>query len=584
MGSVGEAKRPNFLVIVADDLGYSDIGPFGSEIPTPALDFLANTGVRLTNFHTASACSPTRSMLLSGTDHHIAGLGQMAEHMPPNARDTPGYEGYLNFRVAALPEVLQDSGYETMMAGKWHLGTTKETSPSARGFEKSFVFLSGCHNHFNYEPHLEDPNHSVLNINAAKMWMHDSAFIDRTKDIPADFYSTTSYSQAIINQLKTRDTSKPFFAYLAFTAPHWPLQAPQSVIAKYKGHYNDGPEALRTKRVTQLARLGLISPDVAVAPMCHGPTEWSEMTEAERVESARKMEVFAAMVDLIDQNIGKVLDHLDATGELDNTFILFMSDNGAEGALLEAMPIMGGASKISSIIDKYFDNSLDNIGNADSYVWYGPAWATASMAPSRGFKTWITEGGIRCPCIVRYPPAFGNSTNNQAYQTAIVNGGAHPPQTGVHTDSFATVMDIFPTILALADVPIPDPVKPFRGRNIVPIRGTSWLPHLANKTAQFHPSPEEITGWELFNSRAIRQGPYKALWMAAPRGKDRWELYDVEKDPGEGVDLAEDEAHRGVLERLVACWERYVSETGLVDDPVWGAEVDAEVGIVWGGR
>lgn len=582
MGSIGQAKRPNFLVIVADDLGYSDIGPFGSEIPTPALDFLANTGVRLTNFHTASACSPTRSMLLSGTDHHIAGLGQMAEHMPPNAKDAPGYEGYLNFRVAALPEVLQDSGYETMMAGKWHLGTTQETSPSARGFEKSFVFLSGCHNHYNYEPHLEDPKHSVLNINAAKMWMRDSNFIDRTKDIPADFYSTSSYSQEIINQLKTRDSSKPFFAYLAFTAPHWPLQAPQSIIAKYKGRYDDGPEVLRAKRLTQLAKLGIISPDVTAASMCHGPAEWSEMTEAERAESARKMEVFAAMVDLIDQNIGKVLDHLEATDELDNTFILFMSDNGAEGALLEAMPIMGTASKMSSILDKYFDNSLDNIGNASSYVWYGPAWATASMAPSRGFKTWITEGGIRCPCIVRYPPAFGTSTNNQANQT--VGGTAPPPQNGVHTDSFATVMDILPTILSLANVPIPDPGKPFRGRTIAPVRGTSWLPHLTNKATQFHNDPEEITGWELFNSRAIRQGPYKALWMAAPRGKDRWELYDVEKDPGEVMDLAEDKAYGAILERLVGCWERYVSETGLVDDQIWGAEVDVEMGEVWGGR
>ena len=587
MGSLGESKRPNFLVIVADDLGYSDVGPFGSEIPTPALDFLANTGVRLTNFHTASACSPTRSMLFSGTDHHIAGLGQMAEHMPPNARDAPGYEGYLNFRVAAMSEILQDAGYETMMAGKWHLGTTRETAPCSRGFDQSFVFLSGCHNHYNYEPHLEDPKHSVLNINAARFWMRDSNFIDRTRDIPSDFYSSTSYSQAIIDQLDNRDDpSKPFFAYLAFTAPHWPLQAPQATIATYKGHYDSGPDALRAKRLAQLTKLGLISPNVVAAPMCTGPSEWADMTPAERADSARKMEVFAAMVDLIDESIGKVLDHLESIDELDNTFILFMSDNGAEGALLEAMPIMGGASNMGAIIDKYFDNSLENIGNPDSYVWYGPQWATASMAPSRGFKTWITEGGIRCPCIVRYPPAFGNKSS-EPYSSSKTSQPI--AQTGQHTDSFATVMDILPTILSLAEVPAPDPALPFRNRNtpIAPIRGTSWLPHLTNKTNHFHTDPKEITGWELFNSRAIRQGAYKALWMAAPRGKDRWELYDVEKDPGEVNDLAESEVeeHKRVLERLVRGWEAYVSETGLVlDDEGWGKDVDREVGMVWGGR
>ncbi|KAJ9137459.1 Arylsulfatase [Pleurostoma richardsiae] len=535
-------SRPNFLVIVADDLGYSDISPFGSEIATPVLERLALDGVRLTNFHTASACSPTRSMLFSGTDNHIAGLGQMAEHMHGDAyRGRSGYEGYLNFRVAALSEILQDAGYHTIMSGKWHLGLSRETCPHARGFDDSFAFLSGCCNHFNFEPQLDDPSHAIFTpINAAEFWMRDGEFLDRTKDLPSNFYSTTSFTDKLIDYLnERRNTNKPFFAYLPFTAPHWPLQAPREVIDKYKGVYDDGPAALRARRLQRLTELSLIPEDVEPAPMIN--TEWDKMRPAERAESARKMEVFAAMVDLIDQNVGRVVDHLEATGELDNTFILFMSDNGAEGALLEALPLMGGGKSVAQIIERYYNNKIENMGAADSYVWYGPDWALASMAPSRGYKTWITEGGIRCPCLVRYPP--------------------FAEQGGLRTNSFATVMDILPTILELAGVS--NPGSQFRGREVVPVRGSSWVSHLDGKASSFHDEDKEITGWELFGLRAIRQGPWKALYMTAPRGKDKWELYNLENDPGEIHDLADSEPE--ILEKLVEHWEVYYSETGMFD-------------------
>ncbi|KAL4811643.1 alkaline-phosphatase-like protein [Aspergillus spinulosporus] len=543
-------KRPNFLLIVADDLGYSDIGPFGSEIKTPALDRLAQTGFRLSNFHTASACSPTRSMLFSGTDNHIAGLGQMQEHMAAGARyeGRPGYEGYLNFRVAALSEILQDAGYHTIMSGKWHLGLTKETAPCSRGFDKSFVYLSGCGNHFNYEPQLDDLTQAIFTpMNSGKFWMENGEFLDRKVDLPQDFYSTTSFTDKLLDYLSQReDKDQPFFAYLPFTAPHWPLQAPREVIDKYSGLYNDGPKALRTRRLQRLVDLGIISPDIEPANPVQKEDDktWEQMSSEERSHSARRMEVFAAMVEMIDKNIGRVLDHLEETGALDDTFILFMSDNGAEGAVLEALPIMGGATSVNAIIDRYYNNKLENIGMHDSFVWYGPAWACASMAPSRGFKTWITEGGIRCPCIVRYPPLGPGSS-----------GG------GTITDSFATVMDILPTILDLAGVPLPGDV--FRGRAVVPVRGSSWVAHLCGRTASFHDEEKEITGWELFGLRAIRKGAWKALYMTAPRGKDRWELYNVIVDPGELNDLAESEP--GILKELIEHWEIYCAETGMVD-------------------
>lgn len=545
-------KKPNFLIIVADDLGYSDIKPFGGEIDTPCLDELAKDGTLLTNFHTASACSPTRSMLFSGTDNHIAGLGQMAEMARgPEYKNHPGYEGYLNFRVAALSEVLQDAGYYCASSGKWHLGTTAETSPHARGFDDSFALLAGCSNHYNFEPQLDKPEDKVFTpLNAAKFWMENDKFLDRTKDLPSDFYSSTTFADKLVDYLSLRKQNdqhkdKPFFAYLPFTAPHWPLQAPKDLIAKYKGRYDDGPYALREKRLQGLKDLGLIPQDVDAAPMTGYKEEraWAHMAPEERAASARKMEVFAAMVESMDQSIATVITHLKQTAELDNTFILFMSDNGAEGAFLEAMPVMGGEDSVNSIINHYYDNSLANIGAADSFVWYGAEWACAATAPSRGYKCWITEGGIRCPCLVRYPRAISS-------QVKITN-------------SFATVMDIFPTMLELAGVPLPGPS--FRGREVVPIRGASWVPHLTGQHGEFHGEETVITGWELMGGRAIREGRFKALSMPPPRGMGEWELYDVEDDPGEVRDLAGLEEWRGVLERLKELWQVYYFETGLFD-------------------
>lgn len=349
-------KQPNFLIIVADDLGFSDISPYGGEISTPVLSQLAAEGIRMTNFHTASACSPTRSMLFSGTDNHIAGLGQMAEHMRAHGtffQDKPGYEGYLNFRVAALSEVLQDAGYLTMMSGKWHLGLTKELAPCSRGFDKSFSFLPGSGNHHGWEPQLEDGEFRIPCMNTDGFWMDGEEFLDREADLPEDFYSTTSFTDRLLDFFAKRDErekDKPFFAYLPLTAPHWPLQAPRKVVAKYHGKYQDGPDALTQQRLKRMVELGIVAAGVEPAP----PSgvlgkEWNDMSEEERTASARKMEVFAAMVDLIDTNIGRVVDYLRETDELDNTFVLFMSDNGAEGAALEALPV----SCDQSLIEKW---------------------------------------------------------------------------------------------------------------------------------------------------------------------------------------------------------------------------------------
>ncbi|KAH6999474.1 putative arylsulfatase [Ilyonectria destructans] len=539
-------KRPNFLMIVADDLGFSDTGPYGSEISTPSLDRLAKDGLRMTDFHTAPACSPTRAMLMSGTDNHVAGLGQMAEFMATNAeafQGHPGYEGYLNFRIAALPEILQDEGYFTAMSGKWHLGLKPEHAPSARGFTKSLALLPGAGNHFNYEPDFDPDLNYPSFMKSDGLWMEGDRVIDRSSEFPDDFYSTNYFTDRLLQFLDERtpdEAEQPFFAYLAYTAPHWPLQAPQNIVEKYRGQYSDGPDELRTRRLEQLRSLGLMPEDAIPAPVNSSTTEWQNLSASEQADSARRMEVYAAMVDAMDQNIGRVLDRLEDTGELDNTFVVFMSDNGAEGALLEAIPVMRSIGLLSAI-EKHFDNSTDNLGNPTSFFWYGPRWASAATAPSRGFKGFTTEGGIRCPCIVRYP-ALQRGTQQISHD-------------------FTTVMGILPTCLELAG--IQPPGKTFRGREIAPIRGKSWVPYLSGEKKSVYDADLDVTGWELFGLRGIRRGNFKAVLIPPPRGSGEWELYNVAKDPGEIEDLAEME--KGILNELLTEWENYFAETGMFE-------------------
>ncbi|MEK1904802.1 MAG: arylsulfatase [Pseudomonas sp.] len=525
-------SRPNFLVILADDLGFSDLGAFGSEIATPNLDALATAGLRLTDFHTASTCSPTRSMLLTGTDHHIAGIGSMAEAIAPEQIGQPGYEGYLNDRVVALPELLREAGYQTLMSGKWHLGLTAELAPHARGFERSFSLLPGAANHYGFEPPYDESTPGVLKSTPA-LYIEDDKFVE---NLPEDFYSSDAFGDKLLQYLKERDQSRPFFAYLPFSAPHWPLQAPQDVVAKYKGRYDAGPSVLRQERLARLKELGLVGENVEAHPVLPLTQEWDKLTPEKRAISARTMEVYAAMVERMDWNIGRVVDYLRQQGELDNTFVVFLSDNGAEGALLEAFPKFG--PNLQSFLDTHYDNSLENIGNANSYVWYGPRWAQAATAPSKLFKAFTTQGGIRVPALVRYP--------DFARQGEIGH-------------AFGTVMDLTPTILDLAG--IRHPGTRWQGREVAPLRGKSWLGYLSGETAQVH-DENSITGWELFGMRAVRKGSWKAVYIPAPLGPASWQLYDLSQDPGEVHDLAKSDPDK--LAALIEHWDEYAEETGVV--------------------
>ena len=490
---------------------------------------LAYAGLRLHGFHTAPTCSPTRAMLLTGTDHHIAGLGTMAETMTGELRGRPGHEGYLNDSVVTLAELLRDGGYQTLMSGKWHLGLTADRVPAARGFERSYALLPGAANHYGYEPQA-DVKPGLLQ-STPSLYAEDRDFVAP----PQGFYSSDTFTDRLIGYLEARDRGRPFFAYLAYSAPHWPLQAPADIVAHYRGRYAAGPEALRLARLERVKRLGLAPANAEPDPMVGG-RPWEELTEAERSLAARTMEVYAGMVERMDWNVGRVIDHLTRTGDLDNTFILFMSDNGAAGELLEAMPFFG--PNLQEFIAEHYDNSLDNIGRANSYVWYGPRWAQAATAPSRLYKGFTAQGGIRVCAFIRYPPL--------ARQGEI---GA----------ALTTVMDVAPTVLDLAGAAHPG--TQYRGRAVAPLRGRSLLPYLELRRDTAH-GPEEAIGWELFGCRAIRQGDWKAVFIPVRAGPGVWQLYDLAADPGETNDLAGTHAAR--LAALLAAWERYVAETGVV--------------------
>jgi arylsulfatase len=531
-------KRPNFLIILADDLGFSDIGAFGGEISTPNLDALAYVGLRLTDFHSAPACSPTRAMLMTGTDHHIAGIGTMLEVAIPGFEGAPGYEGYLNDRVVTLPELLRDAGYLTLMSGKWHLGDTIGTSPWARGFERSFALLPAGGSH--YGGGLFSRFATVDTV-----YSEDDEFVG----VPANFYSSDYFTDKLLQYLRERSPreNRPFFAYLPFQAPHWPLQAPDESIARYRGVYDQGPDVLREARLKALKAFGLCGPDVVPHPVVpDGAKEWADMTTEEQAVSARTMEVYAAMVERMDWNIGRVTDYLENTGELENTVVVFMSDNGAEGAIVEALPLSG--AYIAEQVRQHYDNSLDNIGRPSSCIWYGPRWAQAATAPSRLHKAFTTEGGIRVVSFVSWP-GFGRQ--------------------GEIGTAFSTVMDVAPTVLELAGVAHPGAV--YHGHDIEPIRGRSMVPYLNRDSDRVHDDTVG-TGWELFGRRAIRQGDWKALWLPQPWGTGDWQLYNLSGDPGEIVDLAEAQPEK--LAELLRLWDRYVAENGVITDPVTVFEVD----------
>jgi arylsulfatase A-like enzyme len=516
-------SKPNIILFVADDLGFSDSGPFGGDIQTPVLDKLAKESMLFSSFYVLPTCSPTRSVLLTGKDNHIAGLGIMGEMTYPALKGLPGYSGHLSEQVVTLPEILRQQGYHTYMAGKWHLGEEEGQTPDDRGFEESFALLGGGGSHYADQKSLSPLQGMHYRVNGKNL-----------AELPADFYSTRNYTDTLIAYIeKNKADHKPFFMYAAYTAPHDPLQAPKEYIEKYRGKFDMGWDSLRNLRLNNLKALGIISKDVKdFAPS--GVPKWESLNAEQKKEYARNMEVYAAMVDYLDMSIGRIINYLKQEGMYDNTMILFMSDNGANGAPATAYPGNADGKYLSS-----FNNTLENRGLPSSCIDMGPGWAQASSSPLRLFKAFTSEGGIRAPLIIKMPSS----------------GIKHE---GEWNKSFIHVSDIMPTVLALTGATYP---KEAKGKPVKQPIGKSILPLLNGETTAL--SAEKGMGWELFEGKAYIKGNWKILRLAKPFGTGTWQLYDIEKDPGEINDLSQQFPAK--RDSLIRDWMQYAKENGVID-------------------
>ena len=523
-------SRPNILLIVADDLGFSDLGAYGGEIHTPNIDQLAASGVQFTNFHVAATCSPTRSMLMTGVTNHLVGMGNMKEIMADNQKGQPGYETWLNDSVVTLPTLLQDAGYNTYMAGKWHLGDRPQSQPVARGFTRSFALMESGADNWEAKHYL--PGGSAT-------WIEDG----KPVDLPEGFYSSFTYADKLIDYIDSgRTDGKPFFGYLAFQAVHAPHQVPEDYIQRYADIYDQGWDAIRQQRYQRQLASGLL-PDTGENAVtddwgtfyARRHIDWASLSDEEKAYRARQMAVFAGMAEAMDTSVGKVLSYLKDTGQYDNTLILFMSDNGGESTVLrEVAPLFYRLR---------YDTDIDALGAPGSYSEYGPGWAYASNTPFYSYKGSPFSGGMRVPLIVSQPGRVA---------------------AGTRTNSFGYVTDITPTLLDIAGVTPPG--ERYRGRPVHPIMGESMRALLEGRQEQVHDA-SRTTVYELAGGIAVWRGNYKLVTSSTNAIPARIgpQLFDTANDPLERHNLAQQ--HPEIVSELYQAYRDYVERYRVIEVP-----------------
>jgi arylsulfatase/uncharacterized sulfatase len=541
------AKRPNMVVMLADDWGFSDVGAFGGEMHTPHLNQLAQKGMRFSNFHVSASCSPTRSMLLTGVDNHLNGVGNMRETIPQSHVGRAGYLSVLNNRVVTIASLLQDSGYRTYVAGKWHVGKEPHNLPPARGFDRSLVLGdSGADNWETGKLYLDLTD---------KVYWYDNG---QEAKMPKEFYSSEFYINKTLEYLKTDAKSdKPFFAYVAFQANHIPVQAPPEFIDKYKGKYNKGWDVLRQERRNKAIELGLMPLNTPLAPLPSTHVAWDSLSEADKAYQARRMEVYAAMAEAMDHHIGRLIAHLKETGEYDNTVFVFLSDNGAEATDPYALAVGRWW------LDQHYNRDLNRLGSKGAYSVIGPNWARAATSPLSTYKFFAGEGGIRVPLIISGVPNMVKDGSPRIHQ------------------SLTHVNDIVPTLLDLAKVQHPGTT--YKGQAIYPLTGHSLLPVISG-TAKRVRGPDEVLGYELSGNKALFKGDYKLLSNLAPVGDGQWHLYNIVKDPGETQDLQH--ALPELFQTLQADYAKWSKANGVLDmptgyDPIEQVIVNSLVFVYW---
>lgn len=513
--AASQTGRPNILLIVADDLGYADLGVYGSDVETPNIDALAASGMLFTQFHTAPMCAPTRAMLLSGNNNHVAGMARQGESGIAGV-PMDGYENSLSDRIVPFPRLMRDAGYDTYSVGKWHLGSEIETSPRAAGFTRSFNLLEGAGSHFDSRGFFEGGSKYRLG--------------DELVKYPADRYSTDFYTDKLIEFIEAdKDSGDPFFIFAAYTSPHWPLQVPNEYLNLYSGQYDDGYDALRERRFESMKEAGIVPLDAELPPRNEAIRPWSDLTAEEKKRESRKMELYASMVDNLDDHVGRLISYLKDNGFYENTLIVFMADNGAA-----AEDFYNRSDQYMGYVRRTYDNAYEKMGTADSFVSYGPQWAEASSAPFQRHKGYTREGGIVAPMII---------------------SGAGVAVTGVIDSSYVTVMDLAPTFLEIAGAqyPVDDSIKP--------MLGTSLNNFLAGEADIVH-GDDYVTILSHGGRAFLRQGQWKIVTTDKPFDESKFELYDVVADPGEIRNLAKLEPEK--LAELIALWRIKRKEMGIV--------------------
>lgn len=522
-----QADRPNIVLILADDLGFTDISPFGSEINTPNIARLAQEGISFTNYHTAGSCAPARAMLLTGVDSHRNGVPNIPEALPAEQMDYEHYQGVLNDRVVTLANVLQAGGYHTYMTGKWHLGHTPELLPSARGFDRTIAMADTGADNWEQRTYL--PIYEQAN------WYADGA----AHTLPDDFYSSKYFVDKTIEFIGTNaEDDQPFFAYIPFQAVHMPVQAPREFSDKYAGVYDEGWTVMREKRRLAAEAAGVIptNTEIVVTP---GTLEWDSLSVQQKRHHARRMEVYAGMVDAMDMHIGRLMEYLESIGEYDNTIFVFTSDNGAEGSNL-ILP--NGGSALAPWFDIVgYNSDYETLGERGSWNAIGPSNATIAASPLTYYKFHANEGGLRVP---------------------LVMSGPGIDRTGGMTDEFTFVTDLAPTILSL--VGVDDHGGNWQGKTVEPIIGVDFSAFLAGDSSPIHDDSHAI-GYELGGNSALFKGDYKIVINSAGQGETEWHLFNIKIDPGESRDLAEEQP--ALLAEMLADYESYVQANNVLPMP-----------------
>ncbi len=503
MASSAHAAPPNIVLILADDLGFTDTEPYGGEIPTPSIRALAEEGVMFTNYHTAASCAPTRGMLLTGVDSHLNGVPNIPEAIPPvQAEQSSSYRGTLGENVVTIATLLKDAGYHTYMSGKWHLGKTPELLPSRRGFERTIAMADTGADNWEKKPYL--PMYKKAN------WFGDGEEID----LPEDFYSSKFLVDKMIEFIESnREGGKPFFSYLPFQAVHMPVQAPQEYTDKYMGKYDEGWASLRERRLESAKALGVVPANTKLAPVS-STADWESLTDEEKKYKSKEMAVYAGMIDAMDHHLGRLLQYLKDTDQYDNTVFIFTSDNGPEGT-----EVLSGARALYLRLwfaTHGYNMDYETLGTRGSFVDIGPSFGNAAAAPLAYYKFFAHEGGMRVPMII---------------------AGSMVAQTGSLSNAFTYVTDLAPTILEIANVE--PPAGSYEGRQVENISGKSLLPLLTGQADRVH-EPDETIGYELAGNAALFKGDYKIVIDRGPVGDGEWHLFNFVNDPGEATDLKEE--------------------------------------------